>query len=39
MKHPDKCDCPIHIVEDTTNVKIAAWTVITVAILIALFSA
>ncbi len=37
MKHPDKCDCPVHIVEDTTKVKnvamavIAFWMIVFVA--------
>lgn len=28
MNHGKDCDCPIHIVEDTTKVKYAAWAVI-----------
>ncbi len=28
MKHPEKCECPIHIQEDTTNVKYVAWAVL-----------
>lgn len=28
MNHDKDCDCPIHIIEDTTHVKHAAWGVI-----------
>lgn len=38
MKHDENCDCPIHIVEDTTHVKYAAWGVVAFFVIVFLLT-